>query len=102
MSAISRLLIVAIIIGTIPAFAVSTKNEAIEVAKRQCRNEMPPKRTAVDWVAVPSTKKMWSAWDGYGPGWEVHGVYQQSDPHDIGRVDMIVFVPVHGRPSGCA
>jgi hypothetical protein len=104
MKELSYLLIaVMITVGTIPAFAVSAIDDAVEVAKRQCHYQMPPDGTIVDWGAIPSGQKMWSKWDGYGPGWEVHGVYSEhTEPGDITQVDMIVFVPVRGRPSGCA
>ena len=103
MKALFHLLIVATTISTSSAYAISTQNEAIDVAKHQCRREMPPKGTAVYWGAIPSSKKMWSTWAGYGPGWEVHGRYDppNKDANDISVIDMIVFVPVHGLPSEC-
>lgn len=103
MKKIRCLLVMAAIISSSSAFAANTQNEAINIAKRQCRHEMPPKGIAVHWGAIPSGQKMWSRWDGYGPGWEVHGRYgpPNSGRNDTSVIDMIVFVPIHGRASEC-
>ena len=88
--------------GCVPVLTIGSEEEAIAIAKQQCAQLIPKDGSEVSWVAIASGGATWSSWEGYGEGWEVHGQYTPRTPRDIlSVVDLIVFVPKHGRPRQC-
>ncbi len=93
-----------IAVGTASAFAeprtVTTANEAIAIAKRLCAHFIPSDRVPSAWTAaLDDGGRLGSKY--LNSGWRVDVWYDDSRGNTMSLVDMYIFIPKAGKPSGC-